>query len=361
MARNRFWLKFSLSVVAALVVVQIGRSQEPRAQVVGTLGNGLVGASIGSGADRAATSPSCKVYSLAELGDDPKLCKWIAETIPEMIQPASWKQRDAKLSYYAPSKILVINNTPTVHAQVDDFLQNLRKTLPQKAAARIDSQVMPAQFPLQDSSRPVGSVQTGPASYPVPMSPVGPKHLFHFIIRYEGEGIIDANVAKFAKALSEQAVSNNSGYLCPQQSPVCPTNICPAPPATCIPAPPPPAFSSATGLQPTNGTNAPANVQPMPPAETPKPPAAPAVPAGSWKVADGLTAPAAAAANIAEQLKERGVAFQKLYAMPDGVRLTCYLPQEGGGRFRILETTAKDYTAAVRAVVEQIDGKRPVD
>jgi hypothetical protein len=230
MARYRFCLNCILSMVVALILVQIGRSQEVTA---------------------TPKTASCKVYSLAELGDDPKLCKWIAETIPEMIQPASWKQGDAKLSYYAPSKILVINNTAAVHAQVDEFLQSMRKTLPQKAAAKIDSQVMPAQFALQDSSRPVGSVQTGPASYPVPMSPVGPKHLFHFIIRYEGEGIIDANVAKFTQALTkEKAESISASYVFPPQPLQAPIGGPPVPQA--------------------GGANAPTTqAPPMPPADAP--------------------------------------------------------------------------------------------
>ncbi len=244
MARYRFWLNYSLSVVMALVFVQIGRSQH------------LITAEERTAREAAAT-PTCKVYSLAELGDDPKLCKWIAETIPEMIQPATWKQGDAKLSYYAPSKILVINNTPAVHAQVDEFLQSMRKTLPQKVAAtKIDAQVMPAQFQLQDSSRPVGAVQTGPASYPVPISPVGPKHLFHFIIRYEGEGIIDANVAKFAKALSEGAAANGSNYFYPQPA------VQPAAPTVCA--------GACCGMP---GANVAVAVPRMPAAEPVAPPA----------------------------------------------------------------------------------------
>jgi hypothetical protein len=92
----------------------------------------------------------------------------------------------------------------------------------------------------------------------VPMSPVGPKHLFHFIIRYEGEGIIDANVAKFAKALSQEAVSNHSGYSFP--------------PTVC---------QSPDPLQRTNGTNGfPIPAPSMPPADAPKSMPAPS----GWRV-----------------------------------------------------------------------------
>ncbi len=230
MERYRFRLQCGLSMILAMFFAQFGRSQDTLASDT-----------------KETAAQACKVYSLAELGDDPKLCKWIAETIPEMIQPASWKQADAKLSYYAPSRILVINNTPAVHARVEEFLVSLRKTLPQKAAVKHDPQVMPAQFALQDPSRPIGPVLTGPASYPVPVPPVGPKHLFHFIIRYEGEGIIDANVAKFTKALNNQAAaSSNASYVFP----------------------PPPASDA---LIRANAFTAP-NVQAMPPADAPPPP-----------------------------------------------------------------------------------------
>jgi hypothetical protein len=53
-----------------------------------------------------------------------------------------------------------------------------------------------------------------------------PKHLFHFIIRYEGEGIIDSNVVKFAKALQDK-VGVNTPYTCPTPVPSAPV---PAPP-----------------------------------------------------------------------------------------------------------------------------------
>jgi hypothetical protein len=182
MAGYRFWSTCSAALLATLLIVQVGSAQE---------------------------KCSCKVYSLADIGDDGKLGKWVAETIPEMIQPATWKQADAKLSYFAPSKILVVNNTPAVHAQVEEFLNSLRKATSQPK--RHDGQIVPAQFLPQEATPPASGVQSGPTGYPVPTSPVGPKHLFHFIIRYEGEGIIDSNVSKFAKSLIEANKENSSG------------------------------------------------------------------------------------------------------------------------------------------------------
>ena len=211
---------------------------------------------------------SCKVYSLADLGDDPKLGKWVAETIPEMIQPASWKQSEAKMSFFAPSRILVINNTAAVHAQVEEFLAGLRKSMPQAKTVRHDSEVKPAQFTLQDTSRP-NVVQTGPTSYPVPMSQVGPRHLFHFIIRYEGDGIIDGNVAKFVKSLTEANKDTNvmqSSYVFPS-----PTGPVSTPPAPMMPTTSPPRQMPVADAP----MIAPPAAIPVPPAAVPVPPTAP--------------------------------------------------------------------------------------
>jgi hypothetical protein len=225
MAGYRFWLQSSLSVVVALVIVTSAPSQTdvpPASQPEILLG--AMGTLVGGHSGRL--DPTCKVYSLRDLGDDPNLCKWIAETIPDMIQPGSWKQNGVKLSYYAPSKILVVNHTSAVHAQVNEFLQNLKKSLPQqKATANRDTRdcaVMPAQFAVKDPPRPVGPAQTNPVSYPVPFPPQAPKHLFHFIIRYEGEGIIDSSVVKFTKALSNASSINTSKEVGP------PPVVCPA-------------------------------------------------------------------------------------------------------------------------------------
>ena len=177
--------------------------------------------------EKPASNSICKVYALAELGDDPKLCKWLADTIPEMIEPTSWKRTGAKLSYYAPSKILVVNNEPAVHRQVAEFLENLKKaTTAQKTIGNArwmrDSQVVPAQFEAPPAAPLQPSYQ---GSYPVPMQPKQPKHLFHFIIRYEGAGIIDENVVRFAKALSAEKTSEAS------------RSVVAAPPAEVVPAP----------------------------------------------------------------------------------------------------------------------------
>lgn len=211
MAGYRFWMHCSLAVLVALTMVQVGRSQaQPPPPPV-------FGQEFNKGTVFNETDPSeksrVKVYSLADLGDDPKLCAWVAETISHVIAPGSWandwkgyRPDGARLSYYAPGKVLVINHTSAVHAQVDAFLTSLKKSLP----AKRDPQVMQAQF--VPDARPIGPV-TASQAYPVPYPPSAPKHLFHFIIRYEGDGVIDANVVKFAKALSQEAAKGASGSV----------------------------------------------------------------------------------------------------------------------------------------------------
>jgi hypothetical protein len=210
MTRFRFWSQSSMSVVLALAFVHAATAQFNWADPP------LPSA---SSKPVLATGATCKVYSLGELGDDPKLCKWIADTIPDMIQPTSWKQTDAKISFYAPSKILVVSNTPAVHAQVDEFLQSLKKSVTQSRPTATPG-LLPAQFAIPDTVRAGQGVQTGPGGYPVPMTPQTPKHLFHFIIRYEGEGIVDSNVVSFAKALKDMNTESKSEAPVPAQIPV---------------------------------------------------------------------------------------------------------------------------------------------
>ena len=194
-----------------------------------------------------------KVYPLNDLGDDPNLCKWIAETIPQMIQPDSWQNAEGKktLSYYAPGKVLVICQTPAVHTQVEDFLNGLRKAMP---ARRVDASVVPAQFVAPDAPR-VGPVQASQA-YPIPLGMKAPKHLFHFIIRYEGEGIIDSNVTQFAKTLRD-AGNADSGL----KSYSTPATVLPA----SEPLAPAPQYPKSSPYMPT--TNTPR----MPVADEPRP------------------------------------------------------------------------------------------
>jgi hypothetical protein len=151
-----------------------------------------------------AVSPIRKTYSLAEICDDPTFGAWVAEMIPQVVQPGTWNKGAAPnrrvLSYFAPAKMLLVYHTPAAHAEIDDFLRGMKKSLPTtKATAKA-----PALFGLAQTNYSVPEVRTESApvsiGYPVATPAHQPHHLFHFIIRYEGDGIIDQNVAEFAKA-----------------------------------------------------------------------------------------------------------------------------------------------------------------
>lgn len=160
------------------------------------------------------------VYSLEALGADAALGKWVADTIPQLIEPGSWQLtkgdgQPGVLSYFAPKNILVVSHSPAVQAKVEGFLKNLTTaagTKPQPVAAPMPPKalgVVPAAYlpptVIHAAPPPAGSHSPAPASKP--------KHLFHFIIRYEGDGIIDGNVIEFMKtqkALEEPARSEGS-------------------------------------------------------------------------------------------------------------------------------------------------------
>jgi hypothetical protein len=151
-----------------------------------------------------ADERTCVIYSLTEMGYDADLGKWIAQTIPEVIEPGSWKESGV-LRYYAPKNILIVNNSTKVQHKVDAFLKNMKTSLPKgqetHAAARTTSSqatMVPVAHREPALLRTSSSVPE-PSSYPVPAPVKAPKHLFHFLIRYEGEGIIDDNVVKFMK------------------------------------------------------------------------------------------------------------------------------------------------------------------
>jgi hypothetical protein len=163
--------------------------------------------------------PISKVYSLADLSDDPGLGPWIAETIAAVIEPETWKQGSSPcgsvgarpddqftLRYYAPRRILVVYHTPAVHEKVKAFLSEVRKNQPQAAASApvACAHSHEAGCCVQAGCKTIApavsltysSTAANSAGYPVPSPAQQPKHLFHFVIRYEGPGDVDENVVK---------------------------------------------------------------------------------------------------------------------------------------------------------------------
>ncbi len=160
-----------------------------------------------------ASDPSCVIYPLATMGYDSDLGQWIAETIPLMVEPSSWQERGGSgaFRYYAPKNILIIKNSAAVQTKVDGFLKDLKTSLPRTPQTGIaankkmpTAHVVPAGYNVPAPVHAGGTVPES-SSYPVPAPAKPPKHLFHFLIRYEGEGIIDDNVVRFMKVQSQSA------------------------------------------------------------------------------------------------------------------------------------------------------------
>jgi hypothetical protein len=104
--------------------------------------------------------------------------------------------------------MLLVYHTPAVHAEIDDFLRSMKKSLPTtrttaKATGFSGLAQMGYSVPLVEAQAVPAYAPPAPATapgYPVAAPTQQPHHLFHFIIRYEGDGIIDHNVAELAKS-----------------------------------------------------------------------------------------------------------------------------------------------------------------
>lgn len=198
--------------------------------------------------DAAADELVCRVYSLTELGADAGLVAWAAETIPAVIEPGSWTQDGGRgvVRYYAPRRTLVVSHTAATHAKVKAFLAELQggtttgKT--RSVSARPTSSVRRAggvePVPLSDELLPPSV-----SSYPVPPPQGRPKHLFHFLIRYEGEGIVDSSVVDLMRVQAGQQSQNAvqatsqsllSGPKVPTSAPTTPSYTSVPPAATTL-------------------------------------------------------------------------------------------------------------------------------
>jgi hypothetical protein len=141
-----------------------------------------------------------RFYSLADLGDDPGFAKWVVQTLQSVVQPGTWGRDGCTFSYYAPKKILVVCHCPAAHDEVNKFLCDMRLSLASgKEKSTRNHAVSPAQYQEPGLVKTTDATPSNNLGYPVPAQVKQPKHLFHFIIRYEGEGIIDSNVADLFK------------------------------------------------------------------------------------------------------------------------------------------------------------------
>lgn len=198
MARLRFLAVALLALALAGNSTQMGRTQ--------ALSGSYTSSTSSMTTTSAAVDHSCVIYSLTEMGYDADLGKWISQTIPEMVEPNSWQQQGGSgvVRYYAPKNILIVKQSPAIQRKVDGFMKELKTSLPKASASSFGSSsfakasVVPADY-REPALLRTSNTLTEPSSYPVPAAVKPPKHLFHFIIRYEGEGIIDNNVVKFMK------------------------------------------------------------------------------------------------------------------------------------------------------------------
>lgn len=138
----------------------------------------------------------CAVYSLSELGEDPSIGAWAAETLLKLMETGTWKGEGSGrwlLNYHPHARVLVVHHTPAVQAKVDGFLRDLKKAATPVARAA-SQEVIQAGGTAPAVVRPAEAPYAGQPSYIVPRTLPQPKHLFHFIIRYEGDGISDPGV-----------------------------------------------------------------------------------------------------------------------------------------------------------------------
>ena len=203
MTRLRYRGSTSLALVLALAWTQAGRTQPEGGWA--TKSSRPSSSMLVAAADSAERS--YKIYSLDELGGDPGFGEWIAQTIPEVIAAGTWKGPGV-IRYYAPKNILVVCHTPAVQAKVDGFLKDVKKSLPDAKRANAAApkgpapghEVVQAAYQAPSVLKASGPAAESGLSYPVPAQAKAPKHLFHFIVRYEGEGIIDDSVVRVLKS-----------------------------------------------------------------------------------------------------------------------------------------------------------------
>jgi uncharacterized membrane protein YgcG len=201
MARLRFWGVALLALALTGNAIQTGRTADDFKSIYAS-----------GRADGPTVNPdcSCVIYALSERGLDAEMGKWIADTVREVIEPDSWGNMTARLRYYAPKNILVVNNSSTVHTKIDRFLKEMKTTVAKKSETTATaSKKQPRALVVPAAYRQIVAPPE-PSAYPVPAPVKAPKHLFHFLIRYEGEGIIDDNVVKYMKLQNQGETKDKS-------------------------------------------------------------------------------------------------------------------------------------------------------
>ena len=251
MAALRFLFVALLSLAIGASLPQFGPASEPDKAVP----NGAANGTAATGADDNAAVTS--VYPLWKMGYDLELSKWIAETIPEVVEPSTWQSVGGcgVARYNSANGILVVRHSKEVHAKVENFLKDVKQSMPAVTAGAMTTGqrtpgdcVIPAAHQTPSPLRTSSTSQDECPSLP-PTAKKSPKHLLHMTIHYEGEGIIDDNVLKYLTS----EMGGKPSYGAP----------------ACEVAPPPPNVQGSTGVclsKASQGTALPAQAVEVAPA-----------------------------------------------------------------------------------------------
>jgi hypothetical protein len=193
----------------------------------------------------------CTVYSLASVGDA-AYCKWVSDTIPKVIDPESWSDEATGgkpvITYNSARRVLVVLHTPTVQAKVAAFIKKMEKAgaTGGEEASEARNDRAGEKAVKTPRAKPAHANAPG-AGYVVPAPVKQPRHLVHFIFRYEGDGFIDSNVVKFARALADQNAKSPGVEDKTTETNMLPRFMSASSGATvpAVPVPPPPAPSDS--------------------------------------------------------------------------------------------------------------------
>ena len=159
----------------------------------------------------------CKIYQLRDYFESDEVCEWIADTIADVIQPGTWKVQNpdqrGTVVHNPKVGVMIVYHTPAAHMEIETFLANMKTTIrsadeTMRRMPAKPSNVVPAQFtPASVPAAPVAKNDAiGPSGYPIAAPLQQPKHLFHFIVRYEGSGI--PSVLELAKMFNGEMPQN---------------------------------------------------------------------------------------------------------------------------------------------------------
>jgi hypothetical protein len=154
----------------------------------------------GSAPTRFPLEVSTRVHALAEVGDDPEVGPWLAKTIPEILDPESWKAANGRsIRYFAAKRVLIVSHEPAIQKRVEELIRDLGKTSTASAKTGPTSPIRQAQQLEPTSPSPgANATPTDRHSFELKIDaveaalPLGSVKLKNLTFRYEGAGIVGA-------------------------------------------------------------------------------------------------------------------------------------------------------------------------